>query len=188
MHAHDDLGLATATSLAAVRGGATHVSTTVNGLGERAGNAPLEEIVVALHQLYRRPTGIDARQLPRISALVAGASGRPVPAGKSIVGDAVFTHEAGIHVHGLIRDRAHLPGDRSVRGRPRAPRGAGQALRSRRRPPRLRRDEAGPRSAAGAKPSWRCVRRWAEMRKAAPSEDVLRQFCERTRVLREEAA
>jgi homocitrate synthase NifV len=104
IHTHDDLGLATATSLAAVRGGATHVSTTVNGLGERAGNAPLEEIVVALSHLYGRETGIDRRRLGGISALVAAASGRPVPAGKSIVGDAVFTHESGIHVHGLLRD------------------------------------------------------------------------------------
>ena len=105
IHAHDDLGLATANSLAAVRGGASHVSATVNGLGERAGNAPLEEIVVALAQLYGIETGIDPRALPAVSALVAGASGRPVSAGKSVVGAAVFTHESGIHVHGLLRDR-----------------------------------------------------------------------------------
>lgn len=105
IHAHDDLGLATANSLAAVRGGATHVSATVNGLGERAGNAPLEEIVVSLGQLYGLDTGIDARALPAVSALVAAASGRPVSPGKSVVGEAVFTHESGIHVHGLLRDR-----------------------------------------------------------------------------------
>ena len=105
IHAHDDLGLATANSLAAVRGGATHVNTTVNGLGERAGNAPLEEAVVAFANLYGMPTGIDARQLRHISDLVALASGRPVPPNKSIVGAAVFTHEAGIHVHGLLRHR-----------------------------------------------------------------------------------
>jgi homocitrate synthase NifV len=88
IHARDDLGLATATSLAAVRGGATHVSTTVNGLGEAAGNAaPLREVVVALQQLYRRPTGVDGRHLRRISALVAEASGRRAPHGKSIVGE-----------------------------------------------------------------------------------------------------
>lgn len=107
IHGHDDLGLATANSLAAVRGGATHVSTTVNGLGERAGNAPLEEVVVALEQLYRLRCGVAAEKLARISALVEQASGRPVPAGKSIVGAAVFTHEAGIHVHGLLRDPAN---------------------------------------------------------------------------------
>ena len=105
IHAHDDLGLATANSLAAVRGGASHVNTTVNGLGERAGNAPLEEAVVALSHLYGLETEIDRRALHRISDLVARASGRPVPPNKSIVGAAVFTHEAGIHVHGLLRDR-----------------------------------------------------------------------------------
>ncbi len=105
IHAHDDLGLATANSLAALRGGATHVNTTVNGLGERAGNAPLEEAVVALSHLYGLETGIDRRQLGAVSRLVARASGRPVPPNKSIVGAAVFTHEAGIHVHGLLRDR-----------------------------------------------------------------------------------
>lgn len=105
MHAHDDLGLATANSLAAVCGGATHVSTTVNGLGERAGNAPLEEIVVALSFLHHIDTGVETASLAALSGLVARASGRPVSAGKSIVGDHVFTHEAGIHVHGLLRDR-----------------------------------------------------------------------------------
>ncbi|QQP91382.1 homocitrate synthase [Skermanella sp. TT6] len=104
IHAHDDLGLATANSLAAVRGGATHVNTTVNGLGERAGNAALEEIVMGLRHLYGTDTGIAAMRLPAISELVASASNRPVPINKSIVGGAVFTHEAGIHVDGLLRD------------------------------------------------------------------------------------
>ena len=104
IHAHDDLGLATANSLAAVLGGATHVNTTVNGLGERAGNAPLEEVVMVLHHLHQRQTGVVPRLLSEISRLVAGASGRPVPAGKSIVGEGIFTHESGIHVHGLLRD------------------------------------------------------------------------------------
>jgi homocitrate synthase NifV len=105
IHAHDDLGLATANSLAAVRGGASHVSTTVNGLGERAGNAPLEEVVVALDHLYGLETGIAKTALAKVSGLVADASGRPVPVNKSIVGDAIFTHESGIHVSGLLRDR-----------------------------------------------------------------------------------
>jgi len=105
IHAHDDLGLATANSLAAVRGGATHINTTVNGLGERAGNAPLEEAVVALAHLYGLDTGVNRRQLHHISELVSHASGRPVPPNKSIVGAAVFTHESGIHVNGLLRDR-----------------------------------------------------------------------------------
>ncbi len=105
IHAHDDLGLATANSLAAVQGGATHVNTTVNGLGERAGNAPLEEVAMALKVLHHHDTGIDTRAFGRISALVEAASNRPVAVNKSIVGSAVFTHEAGIHVEGLLRDR-----------------------------------------------------------------------------------
>jgi homocitrate synthase NifV len=105
IHAHDDLGLATANSLAAVKGGASHVSTTVNGLGERAGNAPLEEVVVALEHLYGLATGVDKLALGTVSKLVADASGRPVPVDKSIVGANIFTHESGIHVSGLLRDR-----------------------------------------------------------------------------------
>lgn len=104
MHAHDDLGLATANTLAAVKAGATHISTTVNGLGERAGNAPLEEAVMALRHLHGIESGIDTQQLPVISELVAEASGRPVAANKPIVGGWVFTHEAGIHVDGLVKD------------------------------------------------------------------------------------
>ena len=104
IHAHDDLGLATANSLAAVRGGATHINTTVNGLGERAGNAALEEIVMALRHLYQMDSGVDPLRLPAISELVAAASNRPIPINKSIVGGAVFTHESGIHVDGLMRD------------------------------------------------------------------------------------
>ncbi len=104
IHSHDDLGMATANSLAAVRGGASHVSTTVNGLGERAGNAPLEEVVMALAHLYHQETGVSRTSLRTVSRLVAEASGRPVPVNKSIVGDGVFTHESGIHVSGLLRD------------------------------------------------------------------------------------
>ncbi len=107
IHAHNDLGLATANTLAAVRAGATHASTTVNGLGERAGNAALEEVVMAARHLHALDCGIDTTALPAISRLVARASGRPVNAGKSIVGDAVFSHESGIHVDGLLKDRAN---------------------------------------------------------------------------------
>lgn len=104
IHAHDDLGLATANTLAAARAGATHVNTTVNGLGERAGNAALEESVVALKVLYGIDTGVDPGALQAISRQVVRASGRPVAANKSIVGDGVFMHEAGIHVDGLIKN------------------------------------------------------------------------------------
>ncbi len=104
IHAHDDLGLATANTLAALLAGARYANTTVNGLGERAGNASLEEVTLGLHVIYRRRTGIDMKQLPVISELVGRASGRPAPPQKSVVGDAVFTHEAGIHVDGLLKD------------------------------------------------------------------------------------
>jgi homocitrate synthase NifV len=103
IHAHDDLGMATANSIAAVLAGATHVNTTVNGLGERAGNAPLEEVVTALKHAYGFPTSVDTRRFPAVSALVARASGRAVAPNKSIVGDHVFTHESGIHVDGLLK-------------------------------------------------------------------------------------
>ncbi len=105
IHAHDDLGLATANTLAAIQAGATHASVTVIGLGERAGNAPLEEVAVALAQLHGRETGIALNQLGGVAALVAAAAARPIPANKAIVGDDVFTHESGIHVDGLLKDR-----------------------------------------------------------------------------------
>ncbi|MCC6076783.1 homocitrate synthase [Pseudomonas sp. GCM10022188] len=110
VHAHDDFGLATANTIAAVLGGATHLNTTVNGLGERAGNAALEECVVALKHLYAIDTGIDTRGIPAISALVEQASGRQVAWQKSVVGAGVFTHEAGIHVDGLLKHRRNYEG------------------------------------------------------------------------------
>lgn len=110
VHAHDDFGLATANTLAAVLGGATHINTTVNGLGERAGNAALEECALALKHLHGIDTGIDTRGIPAISALVAQASGRQVAWQKSVVGAGVFTHEAGIHVDGLLKHRRNYEG------------------------------------------------------------------------------
>jgi homocitrate synthase NifV len=110
MHAHNDLGLATANTLAAVLAGATHINTTVNGLGERAGNAALEEAVMGLHHLYGIETGIDSHHFPDISRLVSLASGRPIPVNKSIVGESVFTHESGIHVDGLLKNPLNYQG------------------------------------------------------------------------------
>jgi homocitrate synthase NifV len=104
IHSHNDFGMATANSLAAVRAGATHINTTVNGLGERAGNAPLEEVVMALHHIHGIETGVVMHAFPSLSKLVALASGRAVAVNKSIVGEAVFTHEAGIHVDGLLKN------------------------------------------------------------------------------------
>lgn len=110
MHAHDDLGLATANSLAAVAGGATHVNTTVNGLGERAGNAALEEVAYGLKKLYNIDSGIQTKNLSAVSHLVERASGRPNAWQKSLVGQGVFTHEAGIHVDGLLKDQRNYQG------------------------------------------------------------------------------
>ncbi|MCX7896480.1 MAG: homocitrate synthase [Rhodocyclaceae bacterium] len=110
MHAHDDLGLATANTLAAAKAGATHLNTTVNGLGERAGNAPLEEVVLGLNRCFGIETGIDLKGFLSVSHRVAQASGRQVPWQKSIVGEGAFTHEAGIHVDGLIKHPANYQG------------------------------------------------------------------------------
>ncbi|MHC2332053.1 homocitrate synthase [Bradyrhizobium sp. USDA 4454] len=104
-HGHDDLGLATANTLSAIKAGASHASVTVIGLGERAGNAPLEEVAVALKQLYGRETGIILPELENVAALVAAAAARAIPLNKAIVGEHVFTHESGIHVDGLLKDQ-----------------------------------------------------------------------------------
>ncbi|WP_431066352.1 homocitrate synthase [Methylotuvimicrobium sp.] len=118
MHAHDDLGLATANTLAAAVAGATHLNTTVNGLGERAGNAALEEVVVGLRQLYGIETGIDLSNFPDLSTMVAEASGDTIGTRKSLIGSAVFSHEAGIHVDGLLKDLNNYQGiDPTVVGR-----------------------------------------------------------------------
>lgn len=110
MHAHDDLGLATANTLAAIRGGASHANTTVHGLGERAGNAPLEEVVMGLRQFYGYGHDIDMANYGSVSQLVESASGRSVGWQKSLVGFGAFTHEAGIHVDGLMKDRLNYQG------------------------------------------------------------------------------
>lgn len=101
-HGHDDLGLATANALAAIRAGADHVSVTVLGLGERAGNAALEEVAVAVRRFGLGETGIDLAALPALADRTAAAAGRHIPRGKAIVGADVFTHESGIHVAGLL--------------------------------------------------------------------------------------
>jgi homocitrate synthase NifV len=118
MHAHDDLGLATSNTLAAIRAGATHVNTTVHGLGERAGNAPLEEVVMGMRRFYRQGHEIDMTGYGAVSQLVERASGRSIGWQKSLVGDGAFTHEAGIHVDGLMKDRLNYQGvDPSELGR-----------------------------------------------------------------------
>ena len=104
IHTHNDFGLATANALAGIKGGAVYVSVTVNGIGERAGNASLEEVVMALEKIEGIKTGINIRRLKELSLLVSMSSGKPIPPNKPIVGDLVFTHESGIHVDGVIKD------------------------------------------------------------------------------------
>lgn len=105
VHCHNDLGMGVANSLASVKAGATQVECTINGIGERAGNASLEEIVMAIRtrrDFYDAETGIDTRQLYRSSKLLSNITGVPVPPTKPIVGANAFAHEAGIHQHGVI--------------------------------------------------------------------------------------
>lgn len=103
-HGHDDLGLATANTLAALRAGCEEASVTMLGLGERAGNAALEEVAVALLRLDGRSTGVDLPSLRPLAELVANAAARGVPPGKAVVGRDVFSHESGLHVAGLLKE------------------------------------------------------------------------------------
>jgi homocitrate synthase NifV len=118
VHTHNDLGLATANALAGVQAGAASVDVTVNGLGERAGNAPLEEVVMACRTCLGIETGIDPRSLVPLCDLVARAAGRAIPADKPISGRNVFLHESGIHVAAqLVEPRAYEPFDPRELGR-----------------------------------------------------------------------
>lgn len=106
VHCHDDLGMAVANSLAAVIGGARQVECTINGIGERAGNCSLEEIVMALDTrdaFFGIGTGVDTTRLYPTARLVSSITGMPIPRNKAIVGDNAFAHEAGIHQHGMLQ-------------------------------------------------------------------------------------
>ena len=108
VHCHNDLGLATANSLAGVLGGARQIECTVNGLGERAGNTALEEVVMAMRtrpQIYPYHTRIDSTQISRASRTVYNIIGQSAPLNKPIVGKNAFAHEAGIHQHGVLADK-----------------------------------------------------------------------------------
>jgi D-citramalate synthase len=102
-HCHNDFGMATANTIAAVLAGAGEFHATVNGLGERGGNAPLEEVAVALKHLYRIRTGVKLRKLYPVSKLVERITGMPIPPVKPLVGENAFAHEAGIHVDGVLK-------------------------------------------------------------------------------------
>jgi len=109
VHCHNDLGLAVANSLAALAAGAGQIECTINGLGERAGNAALEEIVMGLRtrpDLFGVTCGIDTTQIYNTSRLVSAVTGVQVQPNKAIVGDNAFAHEAGIHQHGMLANRA----------------------------------------------------------------------------------
>ncbi len=103
VHCHNDFGLGVANTLAAVEAGAQQVQVTINGLGERAGNASLEETVMSLHSIYGIKTNIRTKYLVETSRLVGRLSGINIPPNTPVVGDNAFSHESGIHTHGVLR-------------------------------------------------------------------------------------
>ncbi len=131
-HCHNDLGMATANALAAVEAGARQIECTINGLGERAGNTALEEVVMALkvrNDILPYRTGIDTTKIMNISRKVATVSGFPVQFNKAIVGKNAFAHESGIHQDGMLKNAETFEimrpdGYRAVRDEP----GDGQAF------------------------------------------------------------
>ncbi|MGO4888611.1 2-isopropylmalate synthase [Anaerobacillus sp. MEB173] len=107
-HCHDDLGMAVANSLAAIEAGADQVECTINGIGERAGNASLEEIAVALrirNDFYQAETGLKLNEIKRTSTLVSKLTGMVVPSNKAVVGANAFAHESGIHQDGVLKEK-----------------------------------------------------------------------------------
>jgi 2-isopropylmalate synthase len=106
VHCHNDFGLAVINSLTSIEAGASQVHVTVNGLGERAGNAALEEFVTAVHLLYGRKTNINTQLIYQTSHLVSKVSGIIIQPNKAIVGENAFAHESGVHQDGMLKDRA----------------------------------------------------------------------------------
>jgi 2-isopropylmalate synthase len=108
-HCHDDLGMAIANSLAAIENGATQVEGTINGIGERAGNAALEELAVALHirkDYYGADTRLELKEISRTSSLISKLTGMVVPANKAVVGRNAYAHESGIHQDGVLKEKS----------------------------------------------------------------------------------
>jgi 2-isopropylmalate synthase len=106
VHCHDDLGMAVANSLSAVRAGARQIECTINGIGERAGNCSMEEVVMALavrEQIFGVRTGIHTQRLYPTCRLVSSITGMPIPRNKAVTGENAFAHESGIHQHGMLR-------------------------------------------------------------------------------------
>lgn len=104
MHTHNDFGMATANAIAGAIGGANYIGVTVNGLGERAGNAALEEVLMALKHVFKFDMDIDTKKFKELSEYVSNASGRELPAWKAIVGNNMFKHESGIHADGALKN------------------------------------------------------------------------------------
>jgi 2-isopropylmalate synthase len=109
VHCHNDLGMATANTLAGIQAGARQVEGTINGIGERAGNASIEEVIMALHTrraLFNLQTGIDTTQIMHVSHMVSTYTGIPVQPNKAVVGANAFAHEAGIHQDGMLKHQS----------------------------------------------------------------------------------
>ena len=109
VHCHNDLGMAVANTLAAARAGATQLECTINGIGERAGNAAVEEVVMAIKTrpyLYNMDVRLDTTQISRSSKLISSITGVPVQPNKAIVGANAFAHESGIHQHGVLAEKS----------------------------------------------------------------------------------
>ena len=108
VHCHNDLGLAVSNSLSAMLGGAGQIECTINGIGERAGNASLEEIVMGLHvrkDFYQTETGINYSEIYRTSRLISQLTGMLVQPNKAVVGQNAFAHESGIHQDGVLKEK-----------------------------------------------------------------------------------
>lgn len=110
VHTHNDFGMATANTIAGIRAGATFANTTVNGLGERAGNAALEEVVMGLKHASGMDTGIATHRFRELSLFVAKASHRQLPPWKAVVGESVFAHESGLHTDGVLKNPDNYEG------------------------------------------------------------------------------
>lgn len=104
VHMHNDFGMATANAMAGIRAGASSVVGSIGGLGERTGNSPIEEVVMALKHLYGMDLGIDTSRFREVAEYVAQASQRAIPIWKAIVGTNVFAHESGIHADGILKN------------------------------------------------------------------------------------
>lgn len=110
VHTHNDFGMATANTIAGIRAGASFANTTVNGLGERAGNAALEEVVMGLKHASGIDTGIATHRFRELSLFVAKASHRTLPPWKAVVGESVFAHESGLHTDGVLKNPSNYEG------------------------------------------------------------------------------